>query len=282
MVIVLALCTPLVVFAQSNTANNASKKKKSTKTPTTTQTRKGSRVESRMTVEIWSDVVCPFCYIGKRKFEAGLQQFADSANIEIVWKSYQLQPDITEDYNKSTFQLVAEKYNITLEQSKSMHANLVRSAADVGLTYNFDIAKPVNTLKAHQFIQFAKTHGKQDEAEELLFKSYFTLGKNINDVSTLVEIGALIGLDKGAVKDVIESNKFVQEVQADINEAQQIGVRGVPFFVFNRKYAISGAQEPTAFLETLKKSFNEWRKDNPVIQLDVLEGNICTPDGVCD
>lgn len=220
-------------------------------------------LENRMKVEVWSDVVCPFCYIGKRKFEKALTQFADSANVDIVWKSYQLQPDMADNYNKSVYELVSEKHGVPLEQVKTNHIQLALAAKEVGLEYNFDKAKPSNTLKAHQVIQFAKTKGKQGEAEEALFHAYFTEGKNLNDIQTLLNIGASIGLDKEALKDALDKGTFIINVQADINEAQQVGVQGVPFFVFNRKYAVSGAQDPKAFLETLQKSFAEWRKDNP-------------------
>lgn len=243
---------------------------------------KSKTMKNKMKVEVWSDVVCPFCYIGKRKFETALSQFADSSNIEIVWKSYQLQPDMSNDYNKSVYELVSEKYSVPLEQSRASHNKLTQTAKEVGLVYNFDKAKPVNTFKAHQLIQFAKANGKQEEAEETLFRSYFTDGKNINDLNTLLEIGSSIGLDKTALKSALENGTYISNVQADIDESQQIGVSGVPFFVFNRKYAISGAQEPKAFLETLQKSFSEWRKDNPENKLEIIDGKVCTPDKECD
>lgn len=243
---------------------------------------KSTTMENKMKVEIWSDVVCPFCYIGKRKFETALEQFADRNNVQIVWKSYQLMPDIVTNPDKKVYQLVSEKHGVPLEQSKAMHSQMTQTAKEVGLVYDFDKAIPANTFKAHQLIQFAKAHGKQEEAEETLFHSYFTEGKNIDDVSTLLELGARTGLDKGALKDVLEKGTCISNVQADIYEAQQIGVQGVPFFVFNRKYAVSGAQDPKAFLETLQKAFTEWRKENPETKLEIVEGKSCTPDRKCD
>jgi len=234
-----------------------------------------------MKVEIWSDVVCPFCYIGKRKFETALAQFADKADIEIVWKSYQLQPDAPESINQTTYELLAEKYGMSVELSMQRHHMVTQQAKEVGLDYRFDIAKPANTLKAHQLTKLAQTTGKQDDAEEALFKAYFTEGKNINDVTTLAEIGVEIGLEKSKVIDALEKQTFVNDVRTDIYEAQQVGVRGVPFFVFNRKYAVSGAQQPETFLGALQQSFMEWKQDNAPVKLNVTEGESCTPDGEC-
>lgn len=236
-------------------------------------------MENKMKVEIWSDVVCPFCYIGKRKFELAMAQFAEKDNIEVVWKSFQLAPDMADDFSKNVYELVADKYNISMSQSKDMHTQLVQTAKEVGLDYNFDEAKPVNTLKAHQLIQLAKSKGLQDEVEEALFKGYFTAGENINDVATLVKIGEGIGLAPEAIKEALDKGTFIPAMQADINEAQQLGVRGVPFFVLNRKYAVSGAQSPETILGALQQSFTEWR---PAATLEVIEGQACTPDGKCD
>jgi predicted DsbA family dithiol-disulfide isomerase len=216
-------------------------------------------MENKMKIEIWSDVVCPFCYIGKRKFETALAQFEFKNNVQVVWKSYQLMPDMPNNYTKNVYELLSEKYSIGLDESKAMHNQVSQTAKEVGLVYNFNKAIPVNTLKAHQFIQFAKTQEKQDEAEEALFRSYFTEGKNLNDLSTLLEIGALIGLDKTMLANALENGAFISNIQADIFEAQHVGVRGVPFFLFNGKYVVSGAQDPKLFLETCQKSFEEWR-----------------------
>lgn len=263
--------------ACGQTINNSDAKKS---TQNINQT-KSTAIENKMKIEIWSDVVCPFCYIGKRKFEIALEQFANKNEVEIVWKSYQLMPDMPGSYSQDVYQLVAEKHGISLEQSKAMHHELAKTAKEVGLVYNFDKAVPVNTVKAHQLIQFAKVNGKQEQAEEALFRSYFTEGKNLGDQTTLLEIGASIGLDKAAIKSALENGTYLSNVKADLEQAQQVGVRGVPFIVFNRKYAASGAQDPKVFLETLQKSFAAWRKENPEKKLEITEGNTCTPDGEC-
>jgi protein disulfide-isomerase len=217
-----------------------------------------------MKVEIWSDIMCPFCYIGKRKFENAIAQFKEKDNIEIIWKSFQLAPTMKTEANKNIHQFLAEHKGMSLEQATSMNNNVANQAKQVGLVYNFDSTIPANSLMAHRFSHWAKTKGLQLQAEEELFKAYFTDGKNIDDMETLVQLGQKIGLDATETKKVLESNQYENEVNQDIYEAQQIGVRGVPFFVFDRKVAVSGAQDTTVFLETLEKTFAQWHQNHPL------------------
>ncbi len=235
----------------------------------------------KMQIEIWSDVMCPFCYIGKRKFEAALEQFQDKENIEIVWKSFQLSPELKTQPGKNIHSFLAEHKGIPVEDAKRMNDRVSQMAKQVGLVYNFDKSVVANSFNAHRFSHFAKQYGKQGEAEEKLFCSYFTDGKNIDDYETLVQLGSEIGLDKEQLKNALDSNKYADEVRNDIYEAQQAGVRGVPFFLFNNKFAISGAQDSQTFLGTLEKSFSDWRKENPEIKLEVLQGQTCTPGEDC-
>jgi len=210
-----------------------------------------------MKIEIWSDVMCPFCYIGKRKFEAALEQFENKANVIVVWKSFQLNPAMKTDPSKNITSYLAEIKGWSLEQAKEMNTHVTNMAKEVGLHYDFDKAIVANSFDAHRLIQLAKKHGKGDEAEEQLFKAYFTEGKNTDDHSTLIEIGISIGLNEIEVKQVLASDQFSDDVRKDIIEAQQIGVRGVPFFVVDRKYGVSGAQPTEVFLETLTKAWAE-------------------------
>ena len=235
-----------------------------------------------MKIEIWSDVICPFCYIGKRNLETALEQFADQKNIEIVWKSFQLDPTIPEIANESHTEYLVKRKGMPAEQVQGMLANVTEMAKKVGLDYHLEKSVVVNSQKAHQLIQFAKSKKLGNEAEERLFKAFFTEGKNIADTETLVQLGKDFGLEESEIKANLENEKFKYEIAQDIQEAQKIGVTGVPFFVFDRKYAISGAQPTEAFLETLTKSFNEWRKYNPETKLEITEGNSCSIDGKCD
>jgi predicted DsbA family dithiol-disulfide isomerase len=219
-----------------------------------------------MTIEIWSDVMCPFCYIGKRKFENALAQFKHAANVDIVWKSYQLSPDMKTEPSKNIHQFLAEHKGIDLEEAKRLNDYVTNEAARVGLVYNFDKAIPANSFMAHRFSHWAKDNNVQNEAEELLFKAYFTEGKNIDDINTLVSLGEMIGLNALETKNVLTSEQYSNAVDEDSYEAQQVGVRGVPFFVFDRKVAVSGAQDSSVFLEVLEKSFSEWSQRNALQQ----------------
>ncbi len=213
------------------------------------------KTNKKMKVEIWSDVMCPFCYIGKRKFETALTQFKDKENIEIVWKSFQLNANLKTDPSKNTIQHLAETKGWSMEKTKETISYVLGMAKEEGLNYNFDKAVVANSFDAHRLIQYAKTQGKGDAAEEQLFKAYFIDGKNTADHSVLIELGKSIGLVEAALKKMLAAKDFAKEVLQDINEAEQIGVAGVPFFVFDRKFAVSGAQDSKVFLDTLNKAY---------------------------
>jgi predicted DsbA family dithiol-disulfide isomerase len=207
-----------------------------------------------MKVEIWSDVMCPFCYIGKRKFEKALAAFEGKENVQIEWKSFQLNPNLKTEPGKNISQYLAEIKGIPLEQAKEMNARVTEMAKEVGLNYNFDKAIVANSFDAHRLVQLAKRKELGDQMEEALFKAYFIDGKNTADHATLLSLAVEAGLEETETKAILESGIFADEVEADIEMAAQIGVRGVPFFVFDRKYAVSGAQPSEVFLQTLKKA----------------------------
>jgi predicted DsbA family dithiol-disulfide isomerase len=224
-------------------------------TPDTTQTN-----STKMSVEIWSDVMCPFCYIGKRKFEAALAQLPERDRVEVVWKSFQLDPSLKTDPDKSVQQSLMESKGWSAEQTEQTMAYVVDMAKNVGLTYHFDKAVVANSFDAHRFSHLAKKHGLQDQAEERLFAAYFSEGKNTADHQTLVQLGVEIGLDADEVARVLAGNDYAADVERDIAEARQVGATGVPFFVFNRKYAVSGAQDSATFLEVLERMLAETGK----------------------
>jgi predicted DsbA family dithiol-disulfide isomerase len=216
----------------------------------------------KMKVEIWSDVVCPFCYIGKRKFEQALEKFPHKDQVEIVWKSFQLDPEAPSegtDYLKN----LSERKGWSLEQTKEITSNVTEMASEVGLTYHFEKAISANSFDAHRLSHYAHTRGLQDAAEEALFKSHFTEGKNIANHDMLTKLGMSIGLDSTEVKQMLDGKAFTTEVQQDIQEASELRISGVPFFVFDRKYAISGAQATEVFMQTLKKAFETWEGAKP-------------------
>ena len=234
-----------------------------------------------MKVEIWSDVMCPWCYIGKRKFEKALEQFPQKDRIEVEWKSFQLNPDMKTDPTKSIVEYLADAKGFTVDHATQMLDHVTNIAAEVGLEYHMDKTVLANSFDSHRFIQFAKKNKKGDAAEEQLFHAYFTEGKNTADHDTLVDLGVKIGLNADEVKNVLDSNQFAEDVRKDVYEAQQVGARGVPFFVLDRKYAVSGAQQTETFLGALQKSFQEWEKENPTAIQTYAEGDSCTTDGVC-
>lgn len=236
-----------------------------------------------MKIEVWSDIMCPFCYIGKRNYEKALSKFKDADKIELVWKSFQLDPTIpSSGVEQNTYAYLAQKKGWSMEQTVDIHNQITQTAKEAGLSYNFDQSKVANSFNSHLIIQFAKTKGWGDKAEEQFFKAYFTDGKDLNNKSDLTEVAKLIGLTDEEIEIALTEEKFKQAVRADIQEASELGISGVPFFVMDRKYAVSGAQAPEVFLDTIKKAFEEWQKENPVSPFEVIEGKTCTPDGECN
>lgn len=236
---------------------------------------------SKMKIEIWSDVICPFCYIGKRNFETALEHFGDKEHVVVEWKSFQLDPSIPDVAGESYEEYLIKRKGMPAEQVKGMLGNVTEMAKQVGLHYHLDKSVIVNSQKAHELIRFAKSKGLGSRVEERLFGAFFTEGKNIADTETLVQLGQDIGLSASELKAAFENENYKYQVAQDIQESQNLSVKGVPFFVLDRKYAVSGAQPPAAFLETLDKAFTEWRKSNPETKLEITQGNSCTMDGKC-
>jgi predicted DsbA family dithiol-disulfide isomerase len=220
----------------------------------------------KMKIEIWSDVMCPFCYLGKRKFENALAQFAENEHIEVEWKGFQLNPALVTDTAISIQQYLSEHKGMSLEQVKQSQSYITQAGQVVGLDYHFDKVIVANTFKAQQLLKFAREQNKQNEMEERLFEAFFTEGQNVDDLATLVQLAIEVGLDATGLHDALETNQYLAQVQADIAEANALGIHGVPYFVFNRKLAVNGAQESAVFLETLRKAFAEWVKDHPEIK----------------
>lgn len=210
-----------------------------------------------MTIEIWSDVVCPFCYIGKREFESALEQFAHKAEVTVIWKSFELDPTAPTRSEFDMYGMLQSKYGGTREEAIARVQGVVDRAKTVGLDYQMDQAIIGSSFDAHRLIQFAKVQGKGAEAEERLFKAYFTEGVHLADHPSLVRLAREIGLNGEEVAALLASAQFTDEVRADEREAQQLGIRGVPFFVIDRKYGVSGAQQPAHFLGAMEQAWKE-------------------------
>lgn len=201
--------------------------------------------------------MCPFCYIGKRRFEAAVKQFAGKEEVQVEWKSFQLNPDLKTDTSKNLNQFLAEHKGISVEKAAEMNAYVTNMAKEAGLEYHLEKAIPANSFDAHRLSHLAKKHNVQDQLEELLFAAYFTEGKNTADHAVLTELGVKAGIPAAEIESALNSSQFGEEVEHDVEEAHQIGVRGVPFFVFNRKYAVSGAQAVDAFVKTMEAAAAE-------------------------
>ncbi|MDT3402426.1 DsbA family oxidoreductase [Mucilaginibacter terrae] len=233
-----------------------------------------------MKIQIWSDVMCPFCYIGKRRFEEALSAFEYKDKVQIEWKSFQLNPQLKTDTSISINQYLADAKGWTLDYAKQLNSQVTDMAAQVGLTYNFDDAVVANSFNAHRFTHLAKKYGKGDAAEEQLFQAYFTNGQNIDDIDTLIALGEATGLDATETREVLNSNTYAEQVHHDIYEAEQLGIRGVPFFVMNNHYAVSGAQATEVFLNTLVSAYAEYSQQQSS-GLNITEGPSCEVDGDC-
>ncbi|MCG2614973.1 DsbA family oxidoreductase [Terrimonas sp. NA20] len=235
-----------------------------------------------MKIEIWSDIMCPFCYIGKRHFEKALENFEGKDDVQVEWKSFQLNPDMKTEPGKSINEYLAEHKGWSIEQARQANQYVTGMAAKAGLTYDMERAVVANSFDAHRLIQLAKASGRGDEMEERLFKAYFTEGKNIGDPGTLAELAADAGLDKQRAEEVLKGREFAEAVDRDIYEAQQIRVSGVPFFVLNDRYAVSGAQPAETFAGALEQAWKEWKQESPAIQtLSENTGDTCQVDGNC-
>ncbi len=234
-----------------------------------------------MKIEVWSDFVCPFCYIGKRRMETALEDFPHKEKVCVVYKSYELDPDADRNPEMNMHELIAKKFGMSVEKAKKMNEDIGKQAEEVGLTYNFDHMKSTNTFDAHRLAQYAAKHGKGKEITERLLYAYFTESKLISNHETLIELANEEGLDPKEVGKLLELNKYANVVREDEDQAQQIGVQGVPFFVFNEKYAVSGAQSTEAFKEVLEKVWEEESKTPEIQSLTPknAETTYCTDEG---
>lgn len=208
-----------------------------------------------MKVDVWSDVRCPFCYIGKRKFETALAEFEHREEVEIEWHSFELDPNAETAADVSAEDYLADRYGRSKEWAAEMHQQVTATAAEVGLRFELGKSVMANSFDAHRLIQLAKSKGLGNEIEEALFEAHFTNGANIADHDTLQQIGVAVGMNMLEVADVLSTDAFTAEVRADEQAAQTIGVRGVPFFVIDHKLAVSGAQPPETFLGALHKAW---------------------------
>lgn len=235
-----------------------------------------------MKIEIWSDVMCPFCYIGKRHLEKALNSLPFAKEIEIDWKSYQLNPDYNNTQKESVYDYLSRAKGMSVSQAKEMTGHVAGMASNVGLKLDFDTSIPANSFDAHRLIHLAKQKGLQDEAEEALFEAHFCRGEDVANAIILEQIGERIGLEKNELSELFTTRKYEDEVRSDIYESRQMGISGVPYFVFDRKYALSGAQPVETFKQALTQSFTEWsnaQQESGLKSLNDSNSPICDDNG---
>ncbi len=227
-----------------------------------------------MEVDIWSDIACPWCYIGKRRFEQALAEFEDADDVHVTWRSFELDPNAPAQREGDLAELLAAKYGMSVEQAQASQDQLTQTAAAEGLEFRFDIARSGLTFDGHRLIHLAATHGRADEMKERLMRAYFTEGELIADHETLVRIASEVGISKLETRTVLAGTRFADAVRADEAIAQQLGITAVPTFVVNRKLAMSGANPPDQLLALLRQG----REQDPGAAA-VDAGAACGPDG---
>lgn len=210
-----------------------------------------------MKIEIWSDVVCPWCYIGKRRLESALSRFGHADEVEVVWRSFELNPDAPREELGTLEEMLAAKYGMTLEQAAASNARITKLAAEEGLEYRLDRAKRGNSFDAHRLIHLAASRGLQGAMKERLMRAYFTEGEAIAEPEVLARLGRVVGIDESEARRVLEGSDFAEEVREDEATAQSLGITGVPFFVIEGKWGISGAQPAELFSEALDTAWDE-------------------------
>ncbi|KAI7260610.1 hypothetical protein KC345_g10027 [Hortaea werneckii] len=219
-----------------------------------------------MRIDIWSDYACPFCYIGKRRLEHALSQFQGRDKVEVVFRSFQLDPNARTDETRDIHEILAGKYGMTRDKAKAMNAQLAEQAQGVGLEFNFDTIRSTNTFDAHRLSHYAAAKGKAPQMTERLLRAYFTDSLNLGDRKVLAELAAEVGLDQAEAAAVLDTDAYRDQVNADLEEGQRLNITGVPFFVFNNKYAVSGAQPGPVFTEVLDTVWAE-EQNTPVLQV---------------
>jgi predicted DsbA family dithiol-disulfide isomerase len=210
-----------------------------------------------MRVEIWSDVVCPWCYIGKRRFEKALARFDHADEVEVIWKSFQLDPSHPKGRREPVAEHLAAKYGVSIERARGMNDQVKAIAAEEGLAYDFDRYTMVNTFDAHRLTHLAKTHGLGAELHERFLRAQLIEGDVLEDADTLVRLAAEVGVPEIDARRVVQGDEYTAEVNADIDELRALGGSGVPFFVIDRRYGVSGAQPAELFLDALQTAWQE-------------------------
>lgn len=230
-----------------------------------------------MKVEIWSDVVCPWCYIGKRRIEAALDGFEHADEVEVVYRSFELDPSAPAVGTEPVLDSLARKYGVDADGARQMMSRVSEVAAEEGLEFDYDHATHTKTVDAHRLLHLALDDGGprlQGELKEALLAAYFTRGESMGDPAVLRKVAAEVGLDAGAVDRVLDSSDYADAVHADIAQARAYGVTGVPFFVVDERYGVAGAQPADVLTQVIEQA---WAESRPTLTM----ASSATADGVC-
>lgn len=240
----------------------------------------------KMKIEIWSDIACPFCYIGKRKLEKALSQFPNRDKVELVWHSYELDPELPkEPYRKGMYNYFSEKYGVSVDEARATMAKTESIAKEVGLNYDFENLVVANTSDALRLVKLAKEQSLATETEEVLFEAYFVKGLDISDRDTLVRLGVSVGLKEEDVISLLDSDKYLDEIKQDIEYSENtLNLEYIPFYVFNNKEMVEGSIAIEDYLKVLTKSYEEWEQNGEFSGKndgEIISGQSCSIDGVC-
>lgn len=239
---------------------------------------------SKMKIAIWSDIACPYCYIGKRKLEKALTQFPHKDNIELEWHSYELDPELPKKAsNQTIYAHFAEKYGMQESDARASQAKIAEQAKTVGLNYDFDKLIVANTNDALRLVKLANKSGLATEAEEVLFDAYFVKGLDVSAHDVLVNMGTKIGLKKNDILALFVEKDYIEDIKKDIEFSEnEYDLQYIPFYIFNNKHIVQGSIEVEDYLEVLEKSYAEWEHNGVSTEKgDTISGHSCSIDGVC-
>ncbi len=239
---------------------------------------------AKMQIEIWSDIACPYCYIGMKKLESALADFPYKENIELVWRSFELSPELPKKaIEKSYYQYLSDTYSVTLDRARAMTHKTVQEAAKVGLVLDYEKLVVANTFDALRMVKLAARIDKATEMEDVLYEAYFTEGKDVSNQAVLLFLGEKVGLSKEEISRMLHSEELVEEVESDISIAEKLNINYVPFYRLNGKHFVEGSIQVEEYIRVLSNAYAEWsgKQSGEDASGETIQGQSCTIDGIC-
>ncbi|MFT4224106.1 DsbA family oxidoreductase [Dysgonomonas sp.] len=237
----------------------------------------------KMKIAIWSDIACPYCYIGKRKLEIALDKFSHKDNIDLEWHSYELDPELPKKATDQTiYSYFAQKFDMSEEEARVSEGKVAELAKEVGLNYDFDKLIVANTSDALRLVKLANESGLATEAEEILFDAYFVKGLDISSQNVLVQLGTQIGLKEADILSLLSSDKYIADIKKDIEYSEnEYDLEYIPFYIFNNRQIVQGSIASEKYLEVLNEAYKEWESGISSGNGEIISGQSCSIDGVC-